>query len=508
MFGKTSAGEPTAEDQVRLKLLWGIRPGVYLAALYSLILLGGLFFLLAFSGLTNSGSLGVFTSEPSGAAVRVDGVSLGTTPCKVFVPRGNREIELVLPGFTPLRLERDIPGPLLGAPFFPHREYIDGTLRAEDPLETLILAASEFAEWSFTGEPTAGFQIPPVLSEGAYRVGPAGAEPRIHRDLDRVLRGALRFAVTRGGLRDLLRAKFLIDNGGLSPSPLSVVRSLEEMAVFLAETPGASVWLAGLLPPEAEEAFTASAWYRKDALGEGAGGFRGANGSLGAEGTSPPALPAGGETEVGGLRFREMPSGALIRGTAFPRRIALEGFWIAAVEISTAAWEDFLGNNPRWRPENLQSLREQGLVTPDYLVPQDNPAYPAPAQSGVSWYAAAAYCDWFTRRLPPSLAAWEVRLPTEAEWEYAAKKGNAGGGLGDMTGSLWEWCVEPFSPLPFIPGEEDLIRRIDSPERPVKGGSWVSAPGSVGIESRGSLPPSSCSPFVGFRPVIARRGTP
>jgi formylglycine-generating enzyme required for sulfatase activity len=281
-----------------------------------------------------------------------------------------------------------------------------------------------------------------------------------------------------------------------------MIRSLEEMAAFAAETPGAPVWLAGLLPPEAAAVLSASAWYRKDPAE--AGGPSALDAS--APGASVPAIPAGSALEAGGLRFREIPAGALIRQTALPRRAVLDRFWIAAAEVSGAAWEAFLEDNAEWRPENLPALRERGLVNSDYLVPQDNPAYPAPARSGVSWYAATAYCVWLTGRLPPSLAAgYEVRLPTEAEWEYAASTGPDGGG---MSGGLWEWCVEPFSPLPFLPGEEDLIRRISSPERPVKGGSWISVPGSVGIETRASLPPSSCSPFVGFRPVIARRGTP
>jgi hypothetical protein len=508
MFGTRKSEESTAEDQVRLKPLGGIRPGIYLAALYSLILLGVLFVLLAYQGLTNPGSLAVISSEPSGAAVRVDGVTLGAAPCRIFIPRGKREIELVLPGFTPLRLERDIPGPLLGAPLFPHREYIDGTLRAEDPLEPLILAASEFAAWSFTGEPTAAFQVPPVLSEGAYRAGggvlrttalsataqsAAAQSPSIHRELDRVLRGALRFTVTRAGLRDLLRAKFLIDNGGLSPSPVSLLRSLGEMAAFVAETPEASAWLAPLLPlspplPPPPE-----------------------GGALRVD-SSPPLSPPGSAAvdaaargEISRRGFLELPAGVLIRETALPRQVALEGFWIAAAEVSAGDWAAFLEDSPRWRPENAPALRDEGLATSDYLAPQDNGGYPAPAQSGLSWYAATAYCEWLTGRLPPSLAAYEVRLPTEAEWEYAAKQA---GGPADMTGGLWEWCAEPFAPLPFFPADEELSRRISSPERPVKGGSWVSAPLSVGIETRASLPPSSCSAFVGFRPVIARRGAP
>jgi hypothetical protein len=498
MFGKkTGPEETTAEDQVRLVPLFGIRPGIYLTALYGLILLVVLFFILIYPGLAKPGSLVILNSEPSGAAVRIDGVTLGATPCRIFIPRGNRVIELVLPGFKTQRIEADIPGRIFASVFFPHKEYITGKFPGDNSGAALALGAADYAEWSFAGEPTAAFQIPLSLSEGAFRAGPAGRDPLIRGKFNEILKGALRFASTRAALRDLLRAKFLVDNGGLSPSPVSILRSGEEILTFLAETPGAAAWLGAVLPPEAADVLVDSSWYQKD---QERAVTLGTSSSLGT---------ASGKTlEIGALSFKELSGGTLIQGTPFPHSTTIGNFWIAAAEVSTEAWDAFLADQPEWRAENTRGLIERGLVNSDYLLPADNPSYPYPTVPGVSWYAALAYCRWLSRLLPPALASYEVRLPTEAEWEYAAKLGQKGELPLDMPGGLWEWCGDPFAPLSFFPAEGEIIRDISSPERPVKGGSWVSSPGSIGIETRASLPPSSGSPFVSFRPVIAPREAP
>jgi hypothetical protein len=407
---------------------------------------------------------------------------------------------MVLPGFDSRRTERDIPGRVFASLLFPRREYIGEQLRERTPAEALALGAADYAAWSFAGEPTVIYQIPQSLSEGAYRSGPGAADPAVRRKMTEILKGAVRFASTKAALRDLLRAQFFIDNGGLSPSPLTLLSSASDILAYLGEVPGAAAWLTDVLPPEAASLVTASSWYTK---------------TLEAA-PVPAAVPGsapGRGISLGSLFFRDIPGGTLIQSAPFPQVLPMGSFLIAETEVSPAAWELFLAANPEWGAENTRNLTEEGLVNDEYLAPPLYPPYPNPGISGVSWHAAKAYCAWLTGLLPGDLVSWEVRLPTEAEWEYAAKlsstpaEGSSAGvpGPKNMLGGLWEWCEEPFAPLSFFPAGDEAIGTISSPERPLRGGSWVNIPGSVGLETRASLPPSSCSPFVSFRPVIAPR---
>ena len=92
-------------------------------------------------------------------------------------------------------------------------------------------------------------------------------------------------------------------------------------------------------------------------------------------------------------------------------RVWVDGFELAACQVTNAEYHCFLvATNtslpPCWAQENF-----------------DNPKMPVAA---VSWHEASAYCDWLSRMTNKS-----YRLPTEAEWECAAR--------GGVEGSLYLW---------------------------------------------------------------------
>jgi len=476
------------DDNVKLKPIFGVRPGVYLACIYGIVLLAILFFIFLFPALSNPGSIIVVKSEPWGAAVLVDGVYREAAPCEVFVSPGKHKLELRLSGFIPTQTEIETGNRLFASIIFPLKTPIFQKLESNDPAKAFVNEAGDYAAWSFTGESTEDYQIPLSLSEGAYRLGPYAADPALRKSMEDTIVSSSRFAVTRASLRDLIRAKTLLDNQGLSPSPLSLLGSAEDIIDFLSDNPQAALWLGSLLTGEAKSTVTASSWYKEASIKKEA-----------LKQESPPhsvRAPRLNSVQIGGLAFRMVQGGLPLLGTNFPQGTTVDTFYISQDPISPVAWRAFTEQEQKWKKENLDALAKEGLVDESYL--EDIPDAPDNGASGISWYAAAAYCKWLNSSLPPQFASastpYEVHLPTEAEWEYAASYGAIDYGV------FWEWCEEPYVPLSFLSIPEGAAQF--SPERPVRGGSWRNPQGSVNSETRGSLPPYFCSPFVSARPVI------
>jgi len=507
MLEKNHPAASAPEDQVHLEPFMGIRPGVYIAIIGALVLALALFFLLLYPGIVRLGTVVVFTSEPSGSALRVDDVYAGTSPCKVFVHKGEHTIEAVLPGFETKRLNLTIPGRLFASALFPRRYDLNINLTTFNPSSVLAASAFDYAAWSFGGEPTAAWQVPLSLSEGVYRVGKTAGGT----DSERILAAAARFAVTRAALRDLVRAETLALNSGNAPSPLTITRSVTQALAFLTNNPAGAAWLADTLPADSAAVLISSSWYQNQiaSFAEVTAGE-----SLAAlpERQPDPDLPAN-QIRVGGLLFTGVGGGILVQGEPFPHRIPVSAFMICATEILSPAYADFLDAVPAWREDQKEILEQQGLVTDEYLadfeytVPADKSKLDRGVNS-VSWHAAQAYCEWLSGKLPASFAGWEIRLPTEAEWEYAVKSTRTWGGAGIFapSGGVWEWCADPYSPLPFFAAPPEAVAAAGSPERSLRGGSSFNNTGSSNPETRASLPPAACSPFVSFRPVIARQG--
>lgn len=491
MFGsKKDKAAFFPEDRVSLKPLLGLRPGIYLSVLYAALLTAILFFILLYPGLTRPGSRVTFTSQPEGAAVRVDDTYRGTTPCTVFVASGDHDVVMVLPGFSEFSVRQSVPGRLFGSALVPRRLKIEGRLPTADPVGVLTLGAADYARWSFSGSPSETYQVPLVISEAAYRGAGAAKDADAAAAMDAVLRAAARFATSGTALRDLTRARFTVDAAGQAPSPVTVLRSAKNVVDYLASTPGAAAWLAAHLDKEAAARVSASAWFAGEQKIA-----RAIRDQASAAASVYPALPDG--VRVGNRTYREIPAGKVILEGSYPLVQTTGAFRIADAETTENDWQAFVAEQPEWSLANKDALIRQGVVDSEYLLSVENAQYPVPAVPGVSWYAAEAYCRWQSAKLPPAWSNHEVRLPTEAEWQRAA--------MIDATpaGGLWEWCAEPYAPLAFLPADPQAVKAVSSPERPVRGGSWANPAGTVTPQTRASLPPKSCSPFVGFRPVLA-----
>jgi formylglycine-generating enzyme required for sulfatase activity len=164
----------------------------------------------------------------------------------------------------------------------------------------------------------------------------------------------------------------------------------------------------------------------------------------------------------------------------------------------------------------------------------------------VSWPDALAYCRWLETSLasaestPPHLKhllanGWRVTLPTEAEWEKAARGtdgrvfpwgnepkpdranfGSAGTtpaghfrcpdcayGLADMSGNVWEWTRSPYQPYPYDPSDDRRNLEADA-LWVIRGGHFGDPARMVRTTARGGADPGARRPFIGFRTVITR----
>ena len=127
-------------------------------------------------------------------------------------------------------------------------------------------------------------------------------------------------------------------------------------------------------------------------------------------------------------KFAWVPPGTFVMGspTSEPGRLTDEaqrtvnitkGFWICIHEVTQAEFEDVMGYNPSFHPGDSNCPVEM-----------------------VSWNAAVEYCRRLTERERTAgriQFMQEFRLPTEAEWEYAARSGLPGPRYGTLDSIAW-----------------------------------------------------------------------
>lgn len=211
----------------------------------------------------------------------------------------------------------------------------------------------------------------------------------------------------------------------------------------------------------------------------------------------------GGVFIMGGTReqHRELISTDLPTHT-----VALDAYYIGHTEVTQALWQAVM---PEW----------------EIIDEWHNPNHPI---TDVSWYD----CQLFFQRLD-SLTGMSFRLPTEAEWEFAARGGNksryfrfAGSniadsvswglsnagfrkhtvglkkpnelGLYDMTGNVSEWCSDWYAPY-YIGTEPNPKGPIIGNDKIVRGGSFDNCQANSHISYRHYQQPEEATNYCGLR---------
>jgi formylglycine-generating enzyme required for sulfatase activity len=239
-------------------------------------------------------------------------------------------------------------------------------------------------------------------------------------------------------------------------------------------------------------------------------------------GEVPPG-PKDGDTmrdSITSMEFIFIKGGCFDRGDTFGdgdsderpfHEVCVGGFWMGKFEVTQGQWERVMGNNP--------SYFKSGS---NYPVEQ------------VSWNDTQEFIQRLNQQ-----SGKRFRLPTEAEWEYAARsKGrrekwvgtsseydlgdhawydkNSGYrtnpvgqkkpnelGLYDMSGNVWEWCKDWYDKDYYSRRVRDNPKGPDSGQyRVLRGGSWFDSPRSVRASLRFRLEPTIRNSNGGFRLVL------
>ena len=145
-----------------------------------------------------------------------------------------------------------------------------------------------------------------------------------------------------------------------------------------------------------------------------------------------------------------------------------------------------------WDGTQLRQRRDFTWKSPGFAQTDAHPV------TLVTYKDAGAFLQWLSRK-----SGRTFTLPSEAQWEYAARSGgaaateawhkeNSGGathpvgekpvnawGLGDLLGNVWEWCEDWYAPYTAADATDPLQRDAnlsDKPRRVLRGGSWLREP--------------------------------
>ena len=216
--------------------------------------------------------------------------------------------------------------------------------------------------------------------------------------------------------------------------------------------------------------------------------------------------------------------------------VYLDAFYMDIYEVTNAQYKAFIDANPEWQKDNIAPEYHDGV----YLRLWDGNDYPEGKADHpviyVSWYAAMAYAEWAGKR-----------LPTEAEWEKAARGGLVGKpypsgdtldtllanyarnfgapiavgqyppngyGLYNMAGNVSEWCLDEYDPNFYatVPRENPVskgtrqaiindFKKVQEKDRILRGGCWSDNGLFLRVAYRNWGPQNYTSVFRGFRCV-------
>jgi formylglycine-generating enzyme required for sulfatase activity len=223
--------------------------------------------------------------------------------------------------------------------------------------------------------------------------------------------------------------------------------------------------------------------------------------------------------------------------------VSIDKFAMGKFEVTNAEFVKFL-NAVKRRGDNNEPWFETKAEDSDSHITGSvgnfkiETSYENHPMIEVSWYGATAYAKWLSDQ-----TGKKYRLPTEAEWEYAARAGTTTKywwgndignnhavcdgcgskwdnkstapvgsfaankfGLYDTSGNVWEWTCSEYTDK-YTSKEKVCLDKNSNKNRVLRGGSWYNLPGYVRTASRSWDTPDGRVDYYGFRVVQAAAWT-
>ena len=214
--------------------------------------------------------------------------------------------------------------------------------------------------------------------------------------------------------------------------------------------------------------------------------------------------------------------------------VYVDAFYIDKYEVTNADFKKFLDANSEWQKDNVKFVGNETYL--GYWNGNDYPEGQGNHPVNVAWYAAMAYAKWVGKRLPteaewekaargglenqdypwgnsinPSMANYDVNPSTVPVGSYKPNKY----GLYDMAGNVEEWCLDEYqadfykdspkrNPIAGADNITDIVKNYKAVKSPrvLRGGGWVFGPDQVRVSNRLRLAPGNSShTTTGFRCV-------
>lgn len=468
---KKSKKELPKVEPVKIKPLFGMKPGLWLSIAYLLAILL-IFFLIGFlPDIIDGHKRVVFTSEAYNAAVYVDDVYQGGTPFTRKIASGEHTVSYRVNGIEIDSFSVKVGHPVLFNWLFPRKQSVSSTAAInEKAFSALCVELLDDANaYGAVLQYDDAHRYSPIFTTYARSIVTSQFAKNTQ-----ALQAALLFVSNAEMYED---AKAALDILGLKLDiPYSQLSEGKTVGT-VAQEPEIKAKKTNLKT----DFFTIEGFEISEA------DF--SNGKT-VEATYPAVLQAG-------------------------KAVHTDAFSIGAYCITEYQYAQFIAQNPTWGLDNKENLIAQGLADDYYLdgVSTSLASITNKPVKNISWYAAQAFCTWLSQ-----VTGKNVFLPSENQWIAASLTDKDGGfqrslmpssaesAPAAMLGSVWEMTGTRFIPLSrladdgtLLKAEETLADLGSNTDMVVKGGSFVSNMNTTDRYSVGATYRSLCSDYMGFR---------